>query len=286
MNVHTERRMVYWLFILPALFLIAFVFLIPLGKSIQMSFYDMKFVEKAPFIGIGNYKRMFNDDYFLNSLKATFLYTAIYTVGVFLLGFITALFLNMSFRGNSTVRAITTLPYAIPESVGALVWLWMLDYQLGVINYLLGKPQPWLFQTPLALFAVVGIEVWKLFPMHALILLAGLQGIPQELYEAASIDGANSVQKFFRITIPQLKQILAILLTLTIIWCFKRFTTIWVLTQGGPHRSTETFVIQIYRYAFAFNRMGYAATIGTFVLAILVGLTLLYFFLIRQGETS
>lgn len=286
MNVHTERKMIYWFFLLPALFLIAFVFLIPIGKSIQMSFHDMKFVEEAPFIGVENYKRMFNDPYFWNSLKVTVLYTAIYTAGVFLVGFITALLLNMSFRGNATVRAIMTLPYAIPESVGALIWLWMLDYQFGIINYLLGKPTPWLFQAPLALFAVVGIEVWKLFPMHTLILLAGLQGIPQELYEAASIDGANSIQKFFRITIPQLKQILSILLTLTIIWCFKRFTTIWVLTQGGPQRSTETFVIQIYRYAFAFNRMGYATAIGTFVLAILVGLTLLYFFISRRGEIS
>lgn len=256
-----------------------------------MSFYDMKFMEKAPFIGFENYARMFTDPYFWNSLKVTISYTAIYTGEIFAVGFLTALLLNRSFKGRFSLRAIIALPYAIPDVVAAIIFLWMLDYQFGIMNYffkslgVVNKPVGWLSNPSIALFTVVGIEVWRLFPMHTLVIFAGLQAISISLYEAAEVDGANNIQKFLWITLPQLKQILGILLMLTIIWCFKRFTTIWILTRGGPQHSTETFVIQIYRYAFSFSRMGYATAIGNFVLFLLICLTITYFFIIKKTES-
>jgi len=283
MRLKTEARLLHYVCIIPTLFFIIFVFAFPIGKSIYLSLHGIRFMEKnAPFVGLNNYIQMFNDYYFWHSFVITGLYTLIYTVGVFGVGILCALLLNKNFSGRSAIRTFMTLPYAIPDAVASMVWLWMLDYQFGIINYvlraigLINKPLDWFGSSVLALPAVVGITIWRLFPMHVLIIFAGLQSVPQSLYESAEIDGAGKAQKFFYITIPQLRQILEILLMLTIIWCFRRFTIIWLLTRGGPQGSTETFVIQIYRYAFIFNKMGYAATIGNFVLFLLIALTIIY----------
>lgn len=265
----SNELMSYVSFILPVLLLVSFVFIIPIGKSIQMSFYNQKFVEKAPFIGWRNYAEVIKSPSFWWSLWVTIKYTVVYIFTVFAVGLVTALILYQNFRGKPLVRTLLVAPYAIPEIVAAILWLWIFDYQIGIANYLIRRQIEW-FSYSNALFTIVWIEAWKLFPLHTLVLLAGLEGIPSELYEAADVDGANSFQKFFWITIPQLRQILNILLILTTIWCFRRFTTIWTLTKGGPERATETLVIQIYRYAFSFNRMSYAATIGNIVLGILI----------------
>lgn len=205
------------------------------------------------------------------------------------MGFITALLLDKSTaRYKSIFRTFFILPYAIPDVATGMIWLWMLDYQFGIVNYLLTKlhlvkePVLWFNNPMLALMTIISIEIWRLFPLHTLVIFAGLQDVPEELYEAADIDGAGGVSKFFKITLPHLKQVLVILLTLTIIWCFRRFTLIWLLTRGGPNRGTETVVIQIYSYAFNFNKMGYAAAIGNILLLITIGMVIFYFIYLRK----
>lgn len=205
------------------------------------------------------------------------------------MGFITALLLDKSTaRYKSIFRTFFILPYAIPDVATGMIWLWMLDYQFGIVNYLLTKlhlvkePVLWFNNPMLALMTIISIEIWRLFPLHTLVVFAGLQDVPEELYEAADIDGAGGVSKFFKITLPHLKQVLVILLTLTIIWCFRRFTLIWLLTRGGPNRGTETVVIQIYSYAFNFNKMGYAAAIGNILLLITIGMVIFYFIYLRK----
>lgn len=217
------------------------------------------------------------------------IYTTVYTVGVFIVGFITALLLDKSTeRYRSIFRTFFILPYAIPDVVTGMIWLWMLDYQFGIVNYLLTtlhlvkEPVLW-FNTPMsALITIISIEIWRLFPLHTLIIFAGLQDVPEELYEAADIDGAGAVSKFFKITVPCLKHVLVILLIVTIIWCFRRFTLIWLLTRGGPARGTETVIIQIYSYAFSFNKMGYAAAIGNILLLVTIGIVIFYFIYSRK----
>jgi multiple sugar transport system permease protein len=264
--------------------IIIFIFVFPVIKSIQLSTTNAKFIEDSKFIGLQNYLKAAKDYYFWHALIILLLYTIVYTVGIFLVGFITAILLDKSTeRYKSIFRTFFILPYAIPDVVAGMIALWMLDYQFGIINYLLTKlhlvkePVLWFNDPTLALITVISIEIWRLFPLHTLVIFAGLQDVPEELYEAADIDGAGSFIKFFKITLPYLKQILVILIMLTIIWCFKRFTIIWLLTRGGPNRGTETVVIQIYSYAFSFNKMGYAAAIGNILLLITIGLVIFYF---------
>jgi len=284
-----KKNISYSLFILPALLIISFVFVFPVIKNVQLSTLDAKFIETSKFIGLQNYFQVVKDYYFWHALIILLIYTIVYTVGVFVVGFITALLLDKSTaRYKSIFRTFFILPYAIPDVVTGMIWLWMLDYQFGVVNYLLTtlhlikEPVLWFSSPKLALMTVISIEIWRLFPLHTLIIFAGLQDVPEVLYEAADIDGAGGVSKFFKITLPHLKQVLVILLTLTIIWCLRRFTLIWLLTRGGPDRGTETVIIQIYSYAFNFNKMGYAAATGNIMLLITIGMVIFYFIYSRE----
>jgi len=284
-----KKNISYSFFILPALLIISFVFVFPVIKNVQLSTLDAKFIETSKFIGLQNYFNAVKDYFFWHALIILLIYVIIYTVGVFIVGFITALLLDKSTaRYRSIFRTFFILPYAIPDVVAGMIGLWMLDYQFGIVNYLLTtlhlvkEPVLWLNSPKLALMTVISIEIWRLFPLHTLVIFAGLQDVPKELYEAADIDGAGGVIKFFKITLPYLKQVLVILFTLTIIWCFRRFTLIWLLTRGGPDRGTETVVIQIYSYAFNFNKMGYAAAIGNILLLITIGMVIFYFIYSRK----
>lgn len=281
-------------FVLPAILVFGFVFIYPIFENIKLSMQDAKFVEKANFIGLTNYKKLLSDPFFWNSFRIMIEYTVIYTPCIFIIGFITAMLLNSgSSKTKSLFRTFFVLPYAIPDVVAAMVFMWMLDYQFGIVNHVLSaahlirEPISWLGGNSfVALVTIIGIELWRQFPLHTLIILSGLQDIPAEVYEAADIDGATPVKKFFNITLPYLKQILMILLTLTIIWCLRRFTMIWLLTQGGPNRGTETIVIQIYNYAFQFNKMSYAAAVGNVLLFTTICIVIFYFYNINRSKKS
>jgi len=286
-----RNRSLQYVYLLPVLATIAFVFAFPIAKNVQISLTNARFLERSLWVGISNYLRALSDKYFWHSLAITVEYTLIYTVFIFAIALTTATILDkLSERSrlNSLFRTFFVMPYAIPDVVAAMVFLWMLDYQFGVVNFFLRalgivqSPVNWFSNSALALLVIVAIEVWRLYPMHALILFAAMQAIPRELYESADIDGAGSIAKFLKITVPHLMSISMILLVLTVIWCFRRFTMIWILTRGGPARATETTVIQIYSYAFTFNKMAYAAAIGNIMLLLTVALVIPYFVLSRR----
>ena len=272
----------------------AFVFIYPIVENVKLSFQYARFIDTAKIIGLENYARLIKDPFFWNSFRIMLEYTAIYTVGIFIIGFITALLLNSANQKTSSLfRTFFVLPYAIPDVVAAMVFMWILDYQFGILNHFLQtlhiikEPVSWLGGNSfVALLTIIGIELWRQFPLHTLIILSGLQDIPAEIYEAADIDGATGLKKFFNITLPYLKQIIMILLTLTIIWCLRRFTMIWLLTQGGPSRGTETVVIQIYNYAFQFNKMSYAAAIGNVLLLATMCIVVFYFYNLNKNKKS
>jgi multiple sugar transport system permease protein len=167
--------------------------------------------------------------------------------------------------------------------VAVLVFVWMLDPQFGVINYLLvsagfiDQPLAWLTQAHLAMPALIALTAWQQFPLAMLILLAGLQTIPREEYEAAAIDGAGPVSRFFHVTLPGLRAVNVILILLLILNSFRRVTMIYAMTKGGPARSTETLSILTYNTAFEYQRIGYAAAVGTALLLILLVFSLIYF---------
>ena len=134
------------------------------------------------------------------------------------------------------------------------------------------------------MFAVLVVSVWRLFPFHSLALLSALQGVPEELYESAELDGATGIKKFFYVTLPSISGIMGILVLLTVIWSFQRFTIIWALTQGGPARATESLVIQVYLKAFKYYQMGYAGAIGTVMIIFLMLITIGYFILSKEDQ--
>jgi len=268
--------------------MITFLFIYPLFCCIAKSFsFDNNF-------SFGNYIKLFSDSTFLNSILITFLYVLLYTFGIMTVGFITALVIDkgeqLNLPGAKVFTAFLTLPYAIPDVVASLIWLWMLNPRRGVINYLLSwavnSEIGWLTNSDLALISVLLVSIWRLFPMHTLIILAAFRTVPTSLYEAASIDGASVLRQFFHITLPSISNIMKFLLLLTIVWSFKRFTIIWFLTRGGPMHATETLSIMIFKEAFKFFNRNYASAISVILLVIVgvVSIFLLKYLRVQDGE--
>jgi len=210
-----------WLLLVPALAVVAFVALYPLGKTVYQSFTNQEFLaglEPTKWVGIDNYRTLWHDTIFRDTVVLTIKFTAI-TVGFeFVLGLIIALVVNSSFKGRGLMRAVMLVPWAIPTVVAAQMWKWMLDDTFGVVNdlgvrlHLLSHSRAWISDPATSLASVCAVDIWKTTPFVALLLLAGLQVIPNDLYEAASVDGANKLQQFWRITLPLLRP--AILVTL------------------------------------------------------------------------
>lgn len=292
MSVQVRRKFdaLPYLLVLPALLILALVYFYPILKGILLSFTSAKFVEQAPFVGLQNYLRMAHDPDFWYSCKITVIYSVLYVIGVFGIGLATALLLNAKFKGRPLARTLLIIPYAIPDIAAVAVWTWLFDYQYGVINYILkglgliAQPVQWLANPNVAMFSVLLVSVWRLFPFHSLALLSALQGVPEELYESAELDGATGIKKFFYVTLPSISGIMGILVLLTVIWSFQRFTIIWALTQGGPARATESLVIQVYLKAFKYYDMGYAGAIGTVMIAFLMLVTICYFVLSKEEQ--
>lgn len=267
---------------------ILFLFIYPLFYCIAKSFFvNDKFV-------LNNYIKLVSDSIFLNSIVITFLYVLFYTLGIMLVGFITALVIDKSEQlnlpGAKVFTAFLTLPYAIPDVVASLIWLWMLNPRRGIINYLLSyvvkSEIGWLTNNDLALVSVLLVSIWRLFPMHTLIILAAFRTVPISLYEAASLDGASAFQQFFYVTLPYISNIIKFLLLLTIVWSFKRFTIIWFLTRGGPMHATETLSIMIFKEAFKFFNRNYASSISVILLVIVgtVSIFLLRHLRVQDGK--
>lgn len=268
----------------PLLLMIVFVFLLPLGMGVGLGFFS----EKGSFVGFANYKILISNRYFVRSLVLTLIYVCLYTGGVFVVGFFTSLLIwhaeRTRFRGSALLKTLITLPYAIPDVVAALIWTLLLDPQMGLVNYLFElisfghfSPQRWLQDPSLALYSVILVTIWRLFPLHTLILLGAYRTIPSEIIESAELDGAGPSTKFFRIILPLISDIVGSLLLLTVVWSFNRFTMLWLLTQGGPARASEITVIFVYREAFVFLKRNLAAAGGTTLAGIVCSVVILYF---------
>ncbi|MBB6637719.1 carbohydrate ABC transporter permease [Cohnella thailandensis] len=285
-----------YLFIAPLALVIGLVLLYPILKAALMSFqYWMvakPIPEGHPFVGLDNYAAVLDSGYFLKSLGITFLYILVTVVLRFALGMAAAVLLNIPFKGRGLVRALVIIPWAIPEVVTCLVFILMYDYQYGVINDLLLKmnilsnPVAYLGESDTALWAAMFVNVWKGFPFAGIMLLAGLQGIPKSLYEAASIDGASGWRKFVSVTMPSLKPVSVIVFLLLVIWTIKDFGIVYVLTGGGPSRVTEILTIFIYRAGFKSFDFGLASAAGMFLLVISVVFTVLYMKATKAGESA
>ena len=226
------------------------------------------------FIGFENYMSLFSDSRFWNAVKVTLIFLVGSLFFEMILGFLLALLISRNFRGNRFVKSVFLLPTITTPVVVGLIWIMMYDPQFGVINYFLTSigldPQNWLANSDTAIWALIAVDVWEWTPFVALVLLAGLQSLPLEPYEAAKVDGANALQSFYHITLPQMKHYIIIAFIFRFMDAFRWFDTIYVMTKGGPGTATETLNMLGYLKGFEFLNMGYAAAIGIVMLIMMI----------------
>jgi multiple sugar transport system permease protein len=289
-----RRNSARWLapygYLSPTMVLIFVLMIIPIAMVVSYSFKDNVIVEQNPvFAGLANYTRVLTDPDFLAALKNTFIFISVSTIAHLVLGLAFALMLNTPLLGSVTkavFRIIYILPWLFTVAVIAVIWRLMLDPS-GVINYILTavggiKEVNWLSDPRTALWALTFINIWAGFPFFMISILAGLQGISPDLYEAASVDGASAIQQFRNVTIPQLRPVLISMAVLDLIWTSQQFALIWLTTGGGPLNVTE--MLSTYTYKQAFSSYEFATASAAAVVVLLLTMVLAFFYVRLQKE--
>jgi multiple sugar transport system permease protein len=279
LSMFLERHIAYVL-ILPTVVGILLVDLYPLLYNLWISFQERKISSAvAPFIGLRNYARILGDPEVWNAIRVSLLFTVGSVLFSFLIGFGLALLLNRRFRGRAVVRSVFIIPWAVPAFVAALVWAWMFNDQFGILSALFrsfGARAPVWLGRDWALWSLIAVMVWKSFPFQLVILLAGLQAISREQYEAAAVDGASPLQRFWNITVPLIRPVAMVGILLAAINAFHYFTIPWILTRGGPANATNVIPIATYNIAFIAGDFGYAAAAAVLMFIFILLMSSLY----------
>jgi len=278
-KVGIEERRLGVILILPVLFYVMGMILFPFFINIWLSFQKKHIGMPAEFIGLSNYIYWLRNPDFFKVLKNTLVYTFVSIALKFVLGLGAALLLNRDFRGRNFFRGFLLIPWILPTVVTCFTWRWLYDDLVGVFNFFLVRinvgPVPWLSSSSLALGSVIAVNVWRGFPFFGILLLAGLQSIPGQSYEAAKIDGANTFQCFLYVTLPALRSIAMIAILLSTIWTFNDFEIVYLLTRGGPGYHSMIMVPFVYEIGIRGQHIGQAITFSVMVLPLLVGLILI-----------
>ncbi|MBI5835930.1 MAG: sugar ABC transporter permease [Candidatus Eisenbacteria bacterium] len=244
----------------------------------NMSLYHFQVTE---FVGLRHFRAIFADPSFYSVFAKTLVWTVVNVFFHVTLGVMLGILINRPLPGRAVMRALLILPWAVPQYISALTWKGMFNYEYGAINLMLTRllhlaPVPWLSDAFWAFVAPILTNVWLGFPFMMIVTLGGLQSIPQEMYEAADIDGATAFQKLTRITLPMLAPILAPAIVLGVVWTFNNLNIVWLVTEGGrPADQSHILNTYIYKSAFAYNRYSYAAAFSVIVFLILLGFLLL-----------
>jgi len=277
-NANLSNKSFAILLIIPSIIIIGFVIIYPLLNGIILSFREYNLINPSEkkFVFFRNYVFLVKDHIFWEAFKNSIIFTFFSIAGGFTIGLALALVLNEKIVFQRFFRGIFLTPWVIPAVIVSLLFLYMFNAEVGIINYVLKKLNiikdfiPWFGKPKPAMIAVIIGNVWNQFPFYSLMFLATLQSIPDEVKEAAYVDGANAIQSFLHITLPYLKNVILITTTLMVIWNFNNFDIIWTTTLGGPVNATTTFSIYTYRMAFRNFELGYAATIGVVWLIVLL----------------
>lgn len=277
--VQRREQRTAWLLLTPALIVLALVYIYPIVRAVWLSFFDRSLGTQlqSVFIGFNNYVRMAGDGRFWQSFWTTIIFTTSSVILELILGMCIALVLHQKFKGRSLVRTSALIPWALPTALIGLAWAWIFNDQFGVVNDILRRLGlisggiNWLGEPTLAMVAVVLADVWKTTPFISILLLAGLQSISDDLYEAHSLDGANAWQSFWRITVPLLMPQILIAVLFRFAQAFGIFDLIAVMTGGGPGGATEVVSLYIYSTVMRYLDFGYGAAlvVVTFVLLVL-----------------
>lgn len=264
----------------------------PIAQGFVGSFQQIELAANAQpkWVGLANYQRMFSDPDFWKVMQTTLIFTCLVILVAISAGLFTALLFNQPFRFRGAARAMMMMPWAFPEVPVVMIFIWILSPQFGVVNLLVRwipgvntNPQ-WLQVPWLAMGWMVLIASWKAFPFYSLVILAALQAVPDELYDAGKVDGASRLQLFWHITLPSIGTTLELLVVLASIFSFKQFTIIYLMTGGGPSGATETIVMRIFNTAFRFYDYSYATAFG--VAGFVVSLVIAFFFIVLQSRRA
>ena len=295
MNQNTLRsreQLIGWLLLIPALLLLFLVFTYPIGRAFWLGFFTQNLgTQLQPrFSGLANYGRLLGDGRFWQSLWNTTIFTTVSILLELLIGMAIALVLDKSFRGRGLIRTVVLIPWALPTAVMGLAWAWIFNDQYGVANdilRILGQDTvTWLGEPAWAMIALIIADVWKTTPFIAIILLAGLQSISADLYEAHAIDGANPVQSFKQITLPLLAPQILIALLFRFAQSFGIFDLVQVMTGGGPAGATEMVSIYIYATVRRYLDFGYGAALVVVTFLLLIATVIMVSFLLSKTKIN
>jgi multiple sugar transport system permease protein len=272
------QKGLYWLFILPALVITVACLALPIGRGVQISLTNLDFLKNTKaFVGLANYWKALRDPEFYLSLFRNVVYVVVVVAFNFAIGLGMALVCNQRFAGNRIFRAIIVFPMLLIPTAAAVLWRFMYNYDLGLINKLLAlfrlKPVNWLGDTRFALMSILITDIWAWTPWMFLILLAGLEGLPQEPLEAARIDGATGWSLVRLVILPMLRPITRVAVSLKAIETFRTFDYVFVMTRGGPGSSSDILSTFIYKNAFKNLKYGYSTALSLIVLVVLAALS-------------
>jgi multiple sugar transport system permease protein len=286
----SKDQRIYFLFLLPSLLVLTFFIVIPIIQSFNLSL--QRIVSglpqiKNPFVGFENYRELFSDTVALRSFSITAVFVLVTTFFELLIGLLLALIINHKFPGRGALRASVLIPWAIPTVVAAQMWRFLFNDAYGMINYMVygidtASYIPWLAEPKTALCAIMVADIWKTSSFAALLILAGLQVIPLELYQAAQIDGAGVLRRFWNITLPIIRPAILLALLFRTIDAFRVFDLAFVMTHGGPADSTNVLQLYGYKKMFVEGWVGYGSAISVCIFLIVFGLSILYVRLIGK----
>ena len=264
-----DRESVFsWLMMAPPLLFLAALVGYPFCYGILLSMQDRPVAHAGTFVGLKNFTTNFNDPIFWRVTANTFIYTIVATLLKMVGGLALALAMNQQFPLKNLVRALLLLPFIVPTVLSTVAWMWILDPAFSVLNWFLialGVPKPgpsWLGNPILAMGSIIFINTWRGLPFYGITLLAGLQTVPPELYEAATIDGASGWQRFRYVTLPLLQPIILIVTLFSVIFTFADFQLVYVLTHGGPQNATQLFATYAFDIAMGAGQLGHGASVA------------------------
>ena len=286
-----QDRLTIFLFLLPALVLFLLFVIYPIFQSIYYSLFNWKgFGPAEDFIGLENFKNILSDKVFMIALRNAFLLIVFSLLIQLPLSLLLAVMVGRDLPGRIFFRTIFFMPYVISEVITAIMWLFLLNPNpdRGFINAVLvlmgGEAQPWLGDTTLVLPALFVAITWKYFGFHMLLYMAGLQNIPQEIEEAGRIDGANSFQNFFYITLPLLGSTIRTSVYLSVLGSIQQFILVWIMSKGGPVNASETLATYMIRFGFVRFQLGYASAVAIYMFVLCLTFSLIYQRLTRQPD--
>jgi multiple sugar transport system permease protein len=286
---HARREWTAYLFLLPGFLIFSVFTVFALGFTFYLSFHEWQIISvDKPYVGLQNYKDMVHDERFRHTVINTFYFSGAVVPLQMLFGLAIALLLNTGLRGRVVLRTVYYLPAVTPFVVSAIVWKWFLNGDFGIFNFYLLKagfidaPVSFLSDQNLAMPSVIAVTIWGGVGFTMVVYLAGLQSIPDELYEAARVDGAGPWARLRHITIPMLRPTTLFLAVIGIIFAFQQFTQVFIMTRGGPVDKTTTMLFYIYESAFNFFEMGYASALAFTLFLMLLVFSVLQMRLYRQ----